>query len=92
MNFHPSLQHKNQLVELWEQSWGSMQDHVTAPQEIHRKVLRMVSPLTEQDAKLMLRLGSGEEVSARVGLLQPVKAGDSVSIKLDERFVTVLSR
>ena len=55
MNFHPSLQHKNQLVELWEQSWGAMQDHVTAPQEIHRKVLRMVSPLTEQDAKLMLR-------------------------------------
>ena len=55
MNFHPSLQHKNQLVELWEQSWGSMQDHVTSPQEIHRKVLRMVSPLTEQDAKLMLR-------------------------------------
>ena len=55
MNFHPSLPHKNQLVELWEQSWGSMQDHVTAPQEIHRKVVRMVSPLTEQDAKLMLR-------------------------------------
>ena len=55
MNFHPSLQNKNQLVELWEQSWGSMQDHVTSPQEIHRKVLRMVSPLTEQDAKLMLR-------------------------------------
>ena len=55
MNFHPSMQHKNQLAELWERSWGSMQGHVTAPQEIHRKVLRMVSPLTEQDAKLMLR-------------------------------------
>ena len=55
MNFHPSLQHKSNLVELWDQSWGSMQDHVTAPQEFHRKVLRMVSPLTEQDAKLMLR-------------------------------------
>ena len=55
MNFHPSLQHKNQLAELWERSWGSMQGHVTAPQEIHRKVLRMVSPLTEQDAKLMLK-------------------------------------
>ena len=55
MNFHPSLQHKNPLVELWEQSWGSMQDHVTSPPEIHRKVLRMVSTLTEQDAKLMLR-------------------------------------
>ena len=55
MTFDPSLQYKNQLVDLWEASWGSMQDHVTAPQEIHRKVLRMVSPLTEQDAKLMLR-------------------------------------
>ncbi len=55
MNFEPSLQYKKQLVELWEESWASMQDHVTAPQEIHRKVLRMVSPLTEQDAKLMLR-------------------------------------
>ncbi len=37
-----------------------MQGHVTAPQEIHRKVLRMVSPLTEQDAKLMLKqMGQG---------------------------------
>ena len=45
MNLHPSLPHKNQLVELWEQSWGSMQDPVTAPQEIHRKVLlRQMGP------------------------------------------------
>ena len=63
MNFHPSLRHKNQLVELWEQSWGSMHDHITSPQEIHRKVLRMVSPLTEQDASLIRSDGTSPHLT-----------------------------
>ena len=55
MSFHPFLRHKKQLAELWEQKWCSVNQHGTAKAEIHRKVIQMVTPMSEQDAKLMLR-------------------------------------
>ena len=55
MHIHPFFQYKVRLAELWEHRWCSMAGHETAPPDVHRKVLRMVSPLSEHDAKLMLR-------------------------------------
>ena len=55
MNFNPSFHYKNRLIELWEKSWGSMAGHETSAPDIHRKVVRMVSPMSELDAKLMLK-------------------------------------
>ena len=55
MNFNPSFHYKNRLIELWEKSWASMAGHETSAPDIHRKVVRMVSPMSELDAKLMLK-------------------------------------
>ena len=55
MSFHPFFQHKKQLAELWEKKWCSMKEHETCTAEIHRKVIRMVTPMSELEAKLMLR-------------------------------------
>ena len=55
MSFHPFFRHKKQLAELWEQKWSSMKEHETCTAEIHRKVIRMVKPMSELEAKLMLR-------------------------------------
>ena len=55
MSFHPFFQHKKQLAELLEKKWFSMKEHETCTGEIHRKVIRMVTPMTELEAKLMLR-------------------------------------
>ena len=55
MNFNPSFRYKNRLIELWEKSWVSMAGHQTSAPEIHRKVVRMVTPMSELDAKLMLK-------------------------------------
>ena len=37
-----------------EKKWCSMKEHVTCTAETHRKVIRMVSPMSELEAKLML--------------------------------------
>jgi hypothetical protein len=55
MSFHPFLQHKKRLAELWEKQWCSMKYHKTCKAEIHRKVIRMVTPMSDLEAKLMLR-------------------------------------
>ena len=55
MSFHSFFQHKKQLAELWEQKWSSMNEHKTSRAEIHRKVISMVTPMSDLDAKLMLR-------------------------------------
>ena len=55
MSFHPFFQHKKQLAELWEEKWYSMKEHKTSRAEIHRKVIRMVTPMSDLEAKLMLR-------------------------------------
>jgi hypothetical protein len=55
MSFHPFLQHKKRLAELWEEQWHSMKEHQTCTAEIHRKVIRMVTPMSDLEAKLMLR-------------------------------------
>jgi len=38
-----------------EKKWCSMKEHETCTAEIHRKVIRMVTPMSELEAKLMLR-------------------------------------
>ena len=55
MSFHPFFQHKKRLAELWEKQWCSMKGHQTCTAEIHRKVIRMVTPMSDLEAKLMLR-------------------------------------
>ena len=55
MTFHPFFAHKKELVELWEKTWCALENHETATAEIHRKVRRMVTPMSECDAKLMLK-------------------------------------
>ena len=55
MSFHHFFQHKKQLAQLWEQKWCSMKEHQTSRAEIHRKVIRMVTPMSDLEAKLMLR-------------------------------------
>ena len=55
MSFHHFFQHKKQLAELWEEKWSSMKEHKTSRAEIHRKVIRMVTPMSDLEAKLMLR-------------------------------------
>ena len=55
MTFHPFFAHKQELVELWEKAWCALENHETATPEIHRKVRRMVTPMSESDAKLMLK-------------------------------------
>ena len=37
------------------EKWCSMKEHETCTAEIHRKVIRMVTPMSELEAKLMLR-------------------------------------
>ena len=54
-SFHHFFQHKKQLAQLWEQKWCSMKEHQTSRAEIHRKVIRMVTPMSDLEAKLMLR-------------------------------------
>ena len=49
------FQHKKQLAQLWEQNWCSMKEHQTSRAEIHRKVIRIVTPMSDLEAKLMLR-------------------------------------
>ena len=55
MSFHPFFQHKKRLAELWEKQWCSMKEHQTCTAEIHRKLIRMVTPMSDLEAKLMLR-------------------------------------
>ena len=55
MSFHHFFQHKKQLAQLWEQKWCSMKEHQTSRAEIHRKVIRMVTAMSDLEAKLMLR-------------------------------------
>ena len=55
MSFHHFFQHKKRLAELWEKQWCSMKEHQTCTAEIHRKVIRMVTPMSDLEAKLMLR-------------------------------------
>ena len=55
MSFDHSFQHKKQLAQLWEQKWCSMKEHRISRAEIHRKVFRMVTPMSDLEAKLMLR-------------------------------------
>lgn len=55
MSFHHFFQHKKRLAELWEKQWCSMKEHPTCTAEIHRKVIRMVTPMSDLEAKLMLR-------------------------------------
>ena len=55
MSFHHFFQHKKQLAQLWEQKWCSMKEHRISRAEIHRKVFRMVTPMSDLEAKLMLR-------------------------------------
>jgi hypothetical protein len=55
MSFHHFFQHKKQLAQVWEQKWCSMKEHQTSRAEIHRKVIRMVTPKSDLEAKLMLR-------------------------------------
>ena len=60
MSFHHFFQHKKQLAQLWEQNWCSMKEHQTSIAEIHRKAIRMVKPMSDLEAKLMLRqMGEG---------------------------------
>ena len=51
--------YRQQLVRLWTKRWSSMEDHQTSASEIHRKVLRMVSSMSELDARLMLKEMNG---------------------------------
>ena len=55
MSFDHFFQHKKQLAQLWEQKGCSMNEHQTSRAEIHRKLIRMVTPMSDLDAKLMLR-------------------------------------
>ena len=55
MSFHPFFQQKKRLAELWEKQWCSMEEHQTCTAEIHHKVIRMVTPMSDLEAKLMLR-------------------------------------
>ena len=55
MSFDHFFQHKKQLAQLWEQKWCSMKEHRISRAEIHRKVFRMVTPMSDLEAKLMLR-------------------------------------
>ena len=45
--------------EAMDEKWSSMESHQTSASEIHRKVLRMVSSMSELDARLMLREMNG---------------------------------
>ena len=55
MSFHHFFQHKKQLAQLWEQKWCGMKEHQTSRTEIHRNVIWMVTPMSDLEAKLMLR-------------------------------------
>ena len=55
MSFDHFFQHKKQLAQLWEQKWCSMKEHQTSRAKIPRKVIRMVTPMSDLEAKLMLR-------------------------------------
>ena len=55
MSFDHFFQHKKQLAQLWEQKWCSMKEHRMARAGIHRKVFRMVTHLSDLEAKLILR-------------------------------------
>ena len=47
------------------QKWCSMKEHQTSRAEIHRNVIRMVTPMSELEAKLMLRQ-MGERVNQTI--------------------------
>ena len=55
MSFDHFFQHKKQLAQLWEQKLCSMKEHRISRAEIHRKVFRMVTAMSDLEAKLMLR-------------------------------------
>ena len=55
MSFDHFFQHMKQLAQLWVQTWCSMKEHRISRAEIHRKVFRMVPPMSDLEAKLMLR-------------------------------------
>ena len=50
---------RQQLVRLWTKRWSSMENRQTSASEIHRKVMRMVSSVSELNDRLMLKEMNG---------------------------------
>lgn len=60
MSLHHFFQYKKQLAQLWAQKGCSMKQDQTSKAEIDRKVIRMVTPMSDLKAKLMLQhMGDG---------------------------------
>ena len=59
MTLQLCVTYRQQLVRLWTKRWSSMENHQMSASEIHRKVLRMVSSMSELDARSMLREMNG---------------------------------
>ena len=81
MTFHPFFAHKKELFELWGKTWCALENHETAAAEIHRKVRRMVTPMSESDAKLMLK----EMRQAVVGFPLVRQASHQPALKDEEK-------